>query len=137
MSPRDMSRRPISILQVAEANGSIVGVGLVTVSTALFRSVRLNGLIGESVPVAVAAGIAGEIRVAEAVAANAGGSGLTLLHRGEAAAGHVSAHVLAAEFAGSCAAGGDGAKNDCGDERRSRQAEFVECSHLCRLIVAW
>jgi len=96
-------------------------------------------LVGEGIAVAaeVAECIAGsvELGIAEAIAADAGRGRLALLHRVEAAAGHVSGYVLAAIFAGTCAACGDCAKgtraNNCGDhECRSRRLKFPECSHL-------
>src|ERR1700758_749795 len=94
-------------------------------------------LIGESAPAVLAiiqgAAVA-ELRIAEAVAADAGGGILALFHRVEAAAGHVPGHISAAIVAGGRAGRSERAKSSSDNERRSRHAKFPNCSHLLRLI---
>src|ERR1700760_2990102 len=129
-------RRPARALARASlvlANRSVVGIGFVAVSATALHPVPRRRLIGEGIA-RIAAAVCREIGVTEAIAADSCRGVLALLHCRKAAADHEAGHVATAEFAGTCAAGGGSAKNDCGDERRSRHAEFVECSHFLRLV---
>src|SRR5262249_20202068 len=67
--------------------------------------------------------------IAEAVAADAGGRRLALLHGVIAAAGHVAGDVLPAKFAGGGATGGHRTKNGGGGNGRRRHAQSQKQVH--------